>query len=58
MSETFHHITVLLKETVDALNVKEDGSYVDCTLGGPGTQKGEKLFKCENINIISTARVA
>ncbi|WP_198439978.1 16S rRNA (cytosine(1402)-N(4))-methyltransferase RsmH [Aerococcus urinae] len=36
MSETFHHITVLLKETVDALNVKEDGSYVDCTLGGGG----------------------
>ncbi|RCK10990.1 16S rRNA (cytosine(1402)-N(4))-methyltransferase [Bacillus licheniformis] len=30
------HTTVLLKETVDGLNVKEDGTYVDCTLGGAG----------------------
>lgn len=36
MSETFKHITVLLKETVDALDVKENGVYVDCTLGGGG----------------------
>lgn len=32
----FHHITVLLHETVDYLNVKPDGVYVDCTLGGAG----------------------
>ncbi|MBS4743282.1 16S rRNA (cytosine(1402)-N(4))-methyltransferase [Bacillus safensis] len=32
----FQHETVLLKETVDGLNVKEDGTYVDCTLGGAG----------------------
>ncbi len=32
----FSHITVLLNETVDALNVKPDGVYVDCTLGGAG----------------------
>ncbi|EIX6318282.1 16S rRNA (cytosine(1402)-N(4))-methyltransferase RsmH [Staphylococcus pseudintermedius] len=32
----FHHISVLLKETVDQLNIKEDGVYVDCTLGGVG----------------------
>lgn len=32
----FHHITVLLKETVDHLNIKPDGKYVDCTLGGAG----------------------
>jgi 16S rRNA (cytosine1402-N4)-methyltransferase len=32
----FQHITVLLKESVDALNVKSDGVYVDCTLGGAG----------------------
>lgn len=36
MAEGFQHYTVLLKETVDALNVKEDGIYVDCTLGGAG----------------------
>ncbi|MBZ5213567.1 16S rRNA (cytosine(1402)-N(4))-methyltransferase RsmH [Bacillus paralicheniformis] len=32
----FEHTTVLLKETVAGLNVKEDGTYVDCTLGGAG----------------------
>ncbi|MCY8560782.1 16S rRNA (cytosine(1402)-N(4))-methyltransferase RsmH [Bacillus haynesii] len=32
----FEHTTVLLKETVDGLNVKEVGTYVDCTLGGAG----------------------
>jgi 16S rRNA (cytosine1402-N4)-methyltransferase len=32
----FDHTTVLLKETVDGLNIKSDGVYVDCTLGGAG----------------------
>ncbi len=32
----FHHITVLLEQSVDALNIKPDGIYVDCTLGGAG----------------------
>lgn len=32
----FKHTTVLLEETVDGLNIKEDGIYVDCTLGGAG----------------------
>lgn len=32
----FKHRTVLLEETVDGLNVKSDGTYVDCTLGGAG----------------------
>ena len=32
----FQHTTVLLKETVDGLNIKPDGIYVDCTLGGAG----------------------
>jgi 16S rRNA (cytosine1402-N4)-methyltransferase len=32
----FQHKTVLLKETVDGMNVKENGTYVDCTLGGAG----------------------
>lgn len=30
----FKHVTVLLKETVDGLDIKPDGTYVDCTLGG------------------------
>lgn len=33
---SFNHETVLLNETIDALNVKPDGIYVDCTLGGAG----------------------
>ncbi|MBO0439161.1 16S rRNA (cytosine(1402)-N(4))-methyltransferase RsmH [Candidatus Enterococcus ikei] len=36
MTKDFQHYTVLLKETVDGLHVKEDGIYVDCTLGGAG----------------------
>lgn len=32
----FKHYSVMLKETVDMLNVREDGIYVDCTLGGGG----------------------
>ena len=32
----FKHYSVMLKETVDGLNVKENGIYVDCTLGGAG----------------------
>ena len=32
----FEHKSVLLMETVDSLNVKPDGIYVDGTLGGGG----------------------
>lgn len=32
----FEHVTVLLNEAVDNLNIKADGIYVDCTLGGGG----------------------
>lgn len=32
----FKHETVLLHETVDGLDIKPDGVYVDCTLGGAG----------------------
>lgn len=33
------HITVLLNETIDYLNIKKDGIYVDATLGGGGHSK-------------------
>ena len=36
MTNEFHHVTVLLHETVDYLDVKPDGIYVDATLGGAG----------------------
>jgi 16S rRNA (cytosine1402-N4)-methyltransferase len=32
----FHHITVLKNEAVEGLDIKENGIYVDCTLGGAG----------------------
>lgn len=32
----FHHITVLRDEAVEGLNIRSDGVYVDCTLGGAG----------------------
>lgn len=36
MSEMPYHIPALLTETVDGLNVKPDGVYVDVTFGGGG----------------------
>ena len=35
MSE-FHHVSVLLNECIEALNIRPDGIYVDGTLGGAG----------------------
>ncbi len=35
MSE-FHHVSVLLDECIEALNIRKDGIYVDGTLGGAG----------------------
>ena len=35
MSE-FHHVSVLLEECIEALNIRPDGIYVDGTLGGAG----------------------
>lgn len=32
----FKHYSVLLEEAVEGLNIKDDGIYVDCTLGGAG----------------------
>jgi 16S rRNA (cytosine1402-N4)-methyltransferase len=32
----FQHYTVLKEESIKGLNIKPDGTYVDCTLGGGG----------------------
>ena len=32
----FGHVSVMLGEVLDALDVKTHGSYLDCTLGGGG----------------------
>lgn len=34
-----YHNPVLLKESIDGLNIKEDGVYVDVTFGGGGHSK-------------------
>jgi 16S rRNA (cytosine1402-N4)-methyltransferase len=39
MMEMEYHNPVLLKETVDGLNIDEDGVYVDVTFGGGGHSK-------------------
>ena len=39
----FVHYSVMLRETVDGLDIKPDGIYVDCTLGGAG--HSEEILK-------------
>lgn len=36
----FHHISILLDECLDALQIKPDGVYMDATLGGAGHSLG------------------
>ncbi len=38
-SGTGYHVPVLLNEVMEALNIKPDGVYVDCTFGGGGHSK-------------------
>lgn len=35
-TKEFHHIPVLFNETINSLNIRPDGTYVDCTAGGGG----------------------
>src|SRR6478735_3014712 len=44
-SEIVYHVPVLFKETIEVLNIKPTGVYVDCTFGGGGHSRGilEKL---------------
>lgn len=39
----FKHYSVMLEECIEMLDIKEDGIYVDCTLGGAGHSK--KILK-------------
>lgn len=49
---SFSHIPVLLHETVDGLNIKENGIYVDGTAGGGG-HSAEILSHLKNGKLIS-----
>ncbi|WP_333887673.1 16S rRNA (cytosine(1402)-N(4))-methyltransferase RsmH [Clostridium sp.] len=60
----FKHIPVLLKETIESLNIKQNGIYVDCTLGGGGhsleilkrlSDKGRLIAIDQDISAISWA---
>lgn len=42
----FSHKSVLLKETIEGLHIKEDGTYVDGTLGGGG----HAFYVCERLS--------
>ncbi|MEG1429781.1 MAG: 16S rRNA (cytosine(1402)-N(4))-methyltransferase, partial [Hydrogenoanaerobacterium sp.] len=33
---TFHHVSVLLNESIEALNISPEKTYVDGTVGGAG----------------------
>jgi 16S rRNA (cytosine1402-N4)-methyltransferase len=35
----FNHVSVLKEEAIDGLNIKADGIYIDCTVGGGGHSK-------------------
>lgn len=48
----FDHVTVLLNESVEGLNVNPDGIYVDATLGGGG-HSGQILSKLNNGHLYS-----
>ena len=51
----FKHISVLLNETVDSLNIKPDGIYVDGTAGGAGHSL-EIAKRLENGRLIALDR--
>ena len=47
-SSLSYHTPVLLKESIDGLNIKPDGIYVDCTFGGGGHSRA--ILQCLNEN--------
>jgi 16S rRNA (cytosine1402-N4)-methyltransferase len=61
----FKHVPVLLEEVTDALDIKEDGIYVDCTLGGAGhsseivkrlSRKGRLIGIDQDLNALNAAK--
>jgi 16S rRNA (cytosine1402-N4)-methyltransferase len=53
---TFNHIPVLYEETLDALELRSGGVYVDCTLGGAGHSEGILLRSAPDGRVIGLDR--
>lgn len=55
---TLKHIPVLLKECIDGLNIKSNGIYVDCTVGGGGHSFfiAQKIFNGQKSKLICIDR--
>ncbi len=51
----FKHVSVMLEECLDGLNLKDDGIYVDGTIGGAGHSK-EILKRTRNAKLIGIDR--
>ena len=45
-----YHVPVLLKESVDGMNIRPDGTYVDMTFGGGGHSR-EILGRLRQITV-------
>ena len=54
---SFSHYSVLLHESVDGLNIKEDGIYFDCTAGGGGHSLEIAKHLSKNGKLIAIAAV-
>ena len=52
----FSHISVLFDETIESLNIKSDGLYVDCTCGGAGHSRAILSKLNENGKLIAIDR--
>lgn len=61
----FEHVSVLLHECIEQLNIKENGTYIDCTLGGAGhsyeicsklSENGKLIGIDQDINAINAAK--
>ena len=58
MEATVYHIPAMLKETIEGLNIKPDGVYVDVTFGGGGHSRAilEEIDRCAQSRKIKDKR--